>query len=52
MKSLLSSDDIKNIESAVKNAEGITSGEIVICVTPKSGCYPEAPLRGGILAAL
>ncbi len=52
ISSLFTPSDIDSITQAVQSAEGITSGEIVVCVIPKSDTYPEVPLQGAVFAAL
>ena len=42
---LLTQNEIDQITQAVQNAEGVTSGEIVVCVIPKSDTYFMPPLQ-------
>jgi putative membrane protein len=46
---LLSEDDHKAIETAVRNAESTTSGEIVFAVAETSANYQHATLQGAII---
>jgi putative membrane protein len=46
---LLSKEDQKLIEEAVKRAESVTSGEIVFAITDSSAHYRYATLQGAIL---
>jgi putative membrane protein len=46
---LLSEEDRKYIEEAVKKAESVTSGEIVFAITDASAHYHYATLQGAIL---
>ncbi|NLV32064.1 MAG: hypothetical protein GXY47_13015 [Acidobacteria bacterium] len=46
---LLSEREQKAVEEAIRKAESRTSGEIVFVVTPASGRYLHATLRGALL---
>lgn len=52
VKSFFSPEEVKEIERAVKDAEGTTSGEIVPYVVGRSDPYHEAFWRGACLSAL
>jgi putative membrane protein len=47
--SLLSEEDHKIIEAAIKKAESATSGEIVFTAAEASANYPHATLQGAII---
>ncbi|MGH9379763.1 MAG: hypothetical protein ACRD2Z_04010 [Thermoanaerobaculia bacterium] len=44
--------DVAAVEEAIGRAEACTSAQIVAWVSPTSGEYPEAPLRGALLGAV
>lgn len=50
--SFFSSQELKDIEAAVKRAEGTTSGEIVPCIVTRSDDYNAAVWRGATVGAL
>jgi putative membrane protein len=52
VQGFFSPEDVKEIERAVKEAEGTTSGEIVPYVVGRSDPYHEAFWRGACLGAL
>ena len=51
MKTVLSQEEQTQIQKAVAQAEGVTSGEIVPFVVGRSDSYPEAVWKGAVLMA-
>lgn len=49
---LLSEEDKKAITEAIRNAEKLTSGEIVFVITDVSGNYHHATLQGALIGSI
>jgi putative membrane protein len=52
VKKLFTAEKEKQVEEAIRNAEGLTSGEIVPLVVDQSDSYPHLPFVGGMLGLL